>query len=182
MKRYCVIFFLICITSLFFVNSAMATWEYLDFSGSHNKITTKGVKPILKQPYPADWGGFGKELKNYCLCTKETEQELGAIVKKHLGSNKFNISSGLKHSYAFKNSDSLAVEIYRLDLEKPKNVELAYNQLKKLNKGPSFAFMKTSRSIYLAKRTDKVPPRAFIHFVRGYDDSVSYRDSTVGDK
>lgn len=158
---------------IFLTENTKAVWEYQGFVGRNNNIEVSGSEPILKQPYPASWNGIGKELDSFRLCSKETEKELSDLILKYLGSLKYKISSGFKHSFAFKNSESVAIEIVGLYFEDTKNLNAAFEQLKNNNPGSSFAFIKTNTSIYLVKKDIQVPSRAFLHFVRGYDDTLA---------
>ncbi|MCB0393214.1 MAG: hypothetical protein KDD25_01570 [Bdellovibrionales bacterium] len=160
-------FFLLALVA--YSQSAFSYWEYEGFSGKDNKIESYGRTNILKDHYPSNWEGFGKELSYECLCTQDTKKTLSSLVKKYIGTNTSGVSSGFRQSFSFANSAKVAMEVTGFTFENVITLEKAFESLKIKNKSSRFAFMKTKRSIYIAEKMEKVPARGFLHFVRGYD-------------
>lgn len=166
---------LVAISANYFLQSAHADWEYSGYSGSNNQIKVNGPESITTAPYPKNWE-FGEKDKTTCLCSPKTDAELQNAVAKAFGKENAELVKSIKSGTKleiFSDSGTPQIEVYGLFLTHSKLQEQAYTLMKSRLTGNDYAFVKNPKGIYFAKKAPHVPARAFLHFIRGYDDTAS---------
>lgn len=166
----------VLILSCIYMSPALALWEFQGYSGQENRIVVTGPSDFLSTPYPDNWDGFGKDVREICLCTPATKAILTRTQAKLLGGHPFFHISGGSH-LVVKQARQIQIEAFSLFL--PHNeLNFAYAQMKK-QLGNNWAYIKSNNAIYAIKKGDAVPQRAFLHFVRGYEDTANEREQAL---
>jgi hypothetical protein len=149
-------------------------WEYQGYLGSNNEIDTLGMKKIHKSPYPKDWAGFSEIDEKKCLCDEKTLPELLKIAERVFRDAPLLIKEVKRGSkltiFSRSKEKKPQVVVYGIYISDSKQRAKAFEKLKQnLPQNDHYAFMHNGQGVYFAERSEEVPPRAFLHFVRGYD-------------
>ena len=160
---------------------SFSVWEYRGYGGESNRIDVEGDSQIAKSSYPPSWNGFESEPSTLCLCEKKYDPQLVAAVKKAFG-NKWDLfrphipRGTLVRFPSNKKNGSAMIKVFELHFSDKSRIDDAFNHMKKeLLKHQQYAVMKNKLGVIFAEHTSEVPARAFLHFVRGYDDASASR-------